>query len=233
MALMFFAHETTSVETNQGFIAFVCYVVLSFLFYFFSHALFIGYIKGNAIKVTEKQFPEVYQSLQKQARKLNLKKIPTLYILQGNGVTNAFATRFSSRNYVVMYSSVIEAALEEKNHAVDFILGHELGHIVRKHTHFFKNFLLFPSNIVPFLNKAWSRSCEYTCDKIGQALCPEGAEQGLKILAAGRHLYQRINVEELIKTSSEEKSFWKWLAEVLSTHPNLSKRIKALRHNLV
>ena len=51
------------------------------------------------------------------------------------------------------------------------------------------------------------------------------AEKGLLILAAGKDLYKKVNVTELIKTSNNENDFAPWFAEKVASHPHLTKRI--------
>jgi len=203
--------------------AFIFYGIGILLFLFVSHGLLIGYLKGNAVMITEKQFPEISKILREQSEKLQLSKVPTLYLIQSGGILNAFATRFFGRNFVVIYSEILELAYTEGKDAVEYIIGHELGHIARKHL--IKRLLIIPSMVIPFLNSAYSRACEYTCDNIGKYLAPDGSVKGILILAAGKELYKHIDIQEYIKTFEQEKGFWKWFAQIVSTHPNLPKRI--------
>lgn len=140
---------------------------------------------------------------------------------------NAFATRFFGRNFIVLYSDILETAYEKGNKALEFVIAHEFGHI--KRNHITKQLLTFPSRIIPFLNPAYSRACEYTCDNIGYSLCPEGAENGMLVLAAGKRLYSKVNKDEFVNSSNMEFGFWKWFAEIISSHPNLPKRISRFK----
>jgi len=207
------------------------YVVLIFIFLFFRFGVLIGHIKGNAIKVNQNQFPDIYNIVVQQSELLGLKNIPDVYILQSGGSLNAFAARFMGNNYVVLYSEVVEAAYEQDKNLLEFIIGHELGHIRRNHL--IKNLLLFPSMMIPFLGAAYSRACEYTCDNIGFALAPNGMKGGLLILASGRTIYKKVNVEEYLIQGKESEGFWKWFAEKVSSHPNLSKRIAKFENEQV
>jgi Zn-dependent protease with chaperone function len=186
---------------------------------------FIGYLRGNAVMVGPKQFPEIFDSLTAQSAKLGLKRVPTMYLLQGDGLLNAFAARFSGRNYVVLYSDIMSAAYEEGMPAVEFVIGHELGHIKRNHVGGLRTWLILPAKLIPFLGSAYSRACEYTCDNIGYSLCPAGAEKGILILAAGRDLYKRVNTSELLYNAAHERGFATWFAEIFSTHPHIAKRV--------
>lgn len=204
------------------------YPVLFLVFEIFVFILFIGYIKGNAIKVGHKQFSDVFEILKKHSQALGLKKVPDMYILQGNGVLNAFATRFSGKNFVVLYSNIFEIAYEEGKDAISFIIGHELGHIKRNHVSIVKSIFLLPAKLIPFLNFAYSRACEYTCDMIGYNLSAKGAINGILILAVGKKLYKNINVSELINNVPDEPGFAFWAAEIFSTHPHAVNRIAEL-----
>lgn len=201
------------------------YVFIFVVFLFFRFGLLIGHLKGNAIKLSKNQFPDIHQVVVKQSELLGLSSIPSVYILQSGGVLNAFAARFLGRNYIVLYSEIVESAYEQDKAILEFIIGHELGHI--KQNHMMKNFLLLPSYLIPFLGSAYSRACEYTCDNIGHALCPSGAKSGLLVLASGKTIYKKVNLNEFLKQDYSEDGFWKWFAEKVSSHPNLTKRLAA------
>jgi Zn-dependent protease with chaperone function len=138
---------------------------------------------------------------------------------------NAFAAKFLGRNYIVLYSEIVETAYGQDKSIIEFIIGHEMGHI--KRNHMLKNLILFPSYIIPFLGSAYSRACEYTCDAIGFALCPAGAKGGLLVLASGKTIYKKVNLNEFLRQDDTEDGFWKWFAEKVSSHPNLTRRLGA------
>jgi Zn-dependent protease with chaperone function len=203
------------------------YIAIAVVFAFFAQGIFIGNIKGNGIKVSEKQFPEVYSIAKQLAAKMDLTPIPDIYVVQQGGLLNAFATKFLGRNFVIIYSDVLEIAYEKREAELAFIICHELAHIKRKHLS--RLWFLYPAILIPFLGSAYSRACEYTCDRFGANYSPEGAVSGLLVLAAGKKLHSMVNVEEFGKQIENEGGFWVWLSEHLSTHPNLSKRIRALQ----
>ncbi len=208
---------------KQSLIIIYIYVAIIVLYLFFRLGILIGYLKGNAVKLTKNQFPDIYKVVQLQAEQLGLKSMPSVYIMQSGGLLNAFAARFMGSNYVVLYSEIVEAAYQQDKAMLEFIIGHELGHIKRRHMQ--KNLLLLPSYFIPFLGAAYSRACEYTCDAIGHALCPSGFQSGLLVLASGKTIYRKVNVREFLLQDSTEDGFWKWFAEKVSTHPNLTKRL--------
>lgn len=226
--------KSTSVENLENTGAFIAnstillYSGIIIAFIVIGNIVFIGHLRGNSVKISEKQFPEIFEILKKQSEELNLSKIPNIYLLQGNGVLNAFATRFIFKNYIILHSEIMEEAYKKGIAAVEFIIGHELGHIKRKHTSFFKTWFLFPSRFIPFLHSAYSRACEYTCDSIGYALSPNGFKPGMLMLAAGKELSSKVNIDEYLSSANNDSGFVTWVAEIFSTHPHIYKRVKAL-----
>ena len=218
-----------SLSSNQPYaLVGIIYLIVIVLILFIQMGVMVGYIRGNAVKVGYDQFPKIFEAVTRQSQALGLKQAPDVYIMQAGGVLNAFATKFMGVNYIVLYSDIADEALENHPETLDFVIGHELGHI--KRNHILKRLLTLPSILVPFLNSAYSRACEYTCDNIGSALSPKGAPSGLLVLAAGNKLFKQVNAKVYANQYDQIGGFWTWFSEKVSTHPHLSKRIKAL-HN--
>jgi Zn-dependent protease with chaperone function len=204
----------------------VFYIAFGVLIAVILHGLFIGQLKGNAVRVSDTQFPEVQRVAAELAREMELDPVPAVYVLQAGGALNAFATKFLGRSFVVIYSDVLELGFERGESALAFILAHELAHIKRRHLTW--RFLLYPAMLVPFLGSAYSRACEYTCDRFGAHFRPSGAVPGLLVLAAGKKLYTRLAGAEFSRQADTDRGFWVAFAEILATHPNLTKRVRAV-----
>jgi Zn-dependent protease with chaperone function len=202
------------------------YLIFGIVAYFIFHGLHLGHVRGNGIRVSGSQFPQLHAIAEQHSRRLGIEETPAIFVLQSGGVLNAFATRFLGRNFVIIYSDVLALATQKGEKAVSFILGHELGHVQRKHMT--RRALLYPAMIVPFLGSAYSRACEYTCDRFGNALEPQGGVDGLLVLAAGRDLYTQVSPTEYMKQRETEGGFFVRYAEIISTHPHLPKRVAAL-----
>lgn len=197
---------------------------------FFAHGIRMGYIRSNGVKISPLQYPQVYERVQDLSRRMEIGNVPDVYVVESGGMLNAFATRLLGRNTVVLYSDIFELIEEEAEEEVTFILAHELAHI--KRNHLLKQMILLPGNLIPFLGVAYSRACEYTCDRMATNMINSGqrASHALTILAVGKRLYQSVNKDAYIKQLQAEKSFFVWLSELLSTHPPLPKRIAAVEH---
>jgi len=204
------------------------FLIIPICISFIGSVSLLGSLRGNAVCISEKQFPDIFKILVEQSQALGLKKVPKMYVVQKDGILNAFATRLFKRDHVVLFADIFELAYKDGREAVSFIIAHELGHIKQNHVGFWKNVSIFPARLVPFLSTAYSRACEYTCDNIGYSLSPKGAKNGLLILCAGKRLYKKVNVTEMLLSFEEEKGWATWWVEINSTHPLMIKRIKAL-----
>ena len=108
------------------------------------------------------------------------------------------------------------------------IIAHELGHIHAGHLKW--RWLIAPALIFPFLGPALSRAREFTCDRYGLvgARTREGAQQGLIVLAAGGRMAPHVNRRAFIEQQSEVGGFWMSFANLLASHPPLTRRVAAL-----
>jgi Zn-dependent protease with chaperone function len=167
----------------------ILYAILFFLLGMFAHGLALGRVRGNAVRVSERQFPQLHRIAAAHTRRLGLKRVPEVYVMESGGLLNAFATRFLGRDFVILYADVLELALEKGEAAVGFIVGHELAHVWRGHLK--HRWLTTPGRLFPYLGSAYSRACEYTCDRIGAFCQPDGAITGLLVLATGKQLAER------------------------------------------
>src|SRR5438552_1609759 len=68
------------------------FALLGFLF--IGHALFLAHVRGNGVRVSAKQLPDLFLRCQAATRKLGMAKVPEIYVLQAGGMLNAFATKF-------------------------------------------------------------------------------------------------------------------------------------------
>ncbi|KIL36041.1 peptidase M48 [Cohnella kolymensis] len=206
------------------------YLIIGLLVSFFLHGLMIGHIRSNGVKLSPQQFATVYGKMRELCALMDIKKVPDVYVLQSDGMLNAFATRFFGRNMVVLYSNLFELIETGEEEELTYVLAHELAHIKRNHMS--KNLLILPAMWVPFIGKAYSRGCEYTCDRIAAVFTgnANAAIRGLTILAIGRTLHKRLNVPEYVAESAKEGGFFVWLSQVTSTHPPLPQRIVKIEH---
>ena len=187
------------------------------------HGLLIARLRSESVRVTAEQYPELYATFVEVSEKLGLKEVPELYVLQAGGFLNAFATRFTGRNFVVIYSSMVEI-LGASGPLMKFLMGHEIGHIHRNHL--LKKVALAPGQIVPLLYQAYHRACESTCDRYGAYASDDlnASMQALTVLASGRAAAHVDTGHFAVQHFNARGFFVSW-HELASTYPTLSQRV--------
>lgn len=207
------------------------YAVPIAAFVFLAHALFLAHIRGNGLKLSERQLPELYARCVAAAKKLGMDEVPEFYVVQYGGMLNAFATKLLSRKFVIILSDLVDGCEDPRQ--LDFVIGHELGHLAAGHLKW--NAFLGPFRILPLLGAAYSRAREYTCDRCGLEVAGdlEAAQRGLAVLAAGGRQAARVNLEAFMEQRHETGGFWMAIAELGSSHPYLCKRVAELKEFLL
>lgn len=192
--------------------------------------LYYAKYRSKAIKITENNFPEVYYNISEYSNKLGLKKTPEAFLIQQNGVMNAFSAFIIRKQYIEIDSDLFEIAYREFNdlESINFIITHELAHIKYKHATFFYNFFILFATVIPIIGTTASRAREYSCDRLAQKLSQNNGVEAIFSLFAGKHLYKKINVYDYINNSNDIRGFFVWCNNLISSHPILPKRIRAL-----
>lgn len=200
------------------------YVLLAGLIYLFAQSGFVAYLKGNAVEVSSRQYPLLHGHYLACCERLQIGKPPQLYVLQSEGMVNALAARFLNRNYVVLFSGVVDA-LEKHPESLRFYMGHELCHVVRGHLKW--SLLLWPAKLLPLLGPAYARAQESSCDRYGLACCanPLDAIRAMAAIASGSALWSRLNVRAFRDQCEETGHFWMAFHELTSAYPWLCKRV--------
>lgn len=199
------------------------YIGFIALFMILAQSGFITHVQGNGVRITEEQYPDLYQRLKTCCDKIGMDEIPETYLLRTD-FFNALATRFLRRHYIVLFTDVVDA-LQERPDAVNFYIGHELGHIHRKHIRW--GWVLSPVLWLPVLGTALRRAEEYTCDRYGNACCEtdEDAVAALSAIVAGDTRWQSINVPAYLKQVEATGGFFMSFNELTAEYPWLCKRM--------
>jgi Zn-dependent protease with chaperone function len=194
---------------------------------FIAHLSLIVHLRGNSIKLGPQQMPGLYKRVVTLSNRIGLKKVPDAYLVQSGGVLNAFATKFGSRNFIALYSDMVRACGDNMD-ALDFIIGHELGHLHRGHLRWRP--LKAPAMIIPFLGSAYYRSCEYTCDRYGKLSCGDHTKciDGLCLLAAGPRYAAGINRGQFAAQTKDLNTSLMTFGSWFMSHPTLAQRATAL-----
>ncbi|KND47101.1 MAG: putative peptidase [Parcubacteria bacterium C7867-004] len=194
------------------------------------NCLFIAQIKGYGIRVSATQYPDLYAETKRISDRIGLTKLPSVYVFNGSGMINAFALKVVMRDFVVITTDLLVACDNDKE-LTSFILGHEIGHHVRKHTLFSSFFA--PVRLVPWLYTAYSRACEYTCDAYGArfgASSLEKARQAVAVLATANYgRSAALDAAAYEEQARDVSQFWPAVVYTNSSHPFTALRFSRIR----
>ena len=174
-------------------------------------------------------FPELHQLSVEAAKRLEM-HLPPIYLMEVEAI-NAHALGFMSEGSVVLYRGLVNRMTPAE---LQFIIGHELAHIKCGHTSWLalthstssamagRNLYL----IFHLLFRAWSRRCEFTCDRGGLLACanPQVAARTLARL----EVPDPVQAENFVQQVSTSRAAASSLDDLVSTHPRTGKRIRAV-----
>lgn len=196
-------------------------------FLWLGNGLLTAHLRSEAVRVSPNQLSELDATFKDVCARLGLANVPALFVLQSGGILNAFATRFAGRDFVVVYSDMLEA-LGPSSPEMRFILGHEVGHIQSRHIT--KQIFLAPGLFFPLVGPAYRRAWETSCDRYGAfaAQDVEAAVRAMLVLGAGREHGRLLNSAAFAEQHADERGFFVSLHELTSTYPTLSRRVTDL-----
>jgi Zn-dependent protease with chaperone function len=184
-------------------------------------------VLGTAVRLSERQFPELYDTAQEFAEGLGLTRRPAIYLANGNGALNACAAQAAGQDYVVVSNELFANLRGANRDGLRFILGHEMGHIRLHHVSLWYQIAVAYSQRIPILGPTLSRLREYSCDRLGAVLAPQGAT-GLVLLASGRHTETDVDLDQLLDQGRVLRGFWVGLAQLPRSHPFTVRRLERL-----
>jgi len=190
--------------------------------------MFRAQLLTHSVRVSEQHFPHVHRAFEEVRQLLGYREPLEIYIMEGTTL-NAFVTMMMRSRCMVLFSQLVEG-IEEEPAALRGLIGHELAHFVLGH--FRWRWLVMGGFWIPLLYLAWSRLCEYSADRCGQACAGDlqAYERVLAMLATGWRLARHVQPELLVQQANEaQTSIFARLIEITSTHPPLVKRIAELK----
>lgn len=193
----------------------------------FANGLLVARLKAEAVKIDEAQVPALAATFKEVCAKLGVTPVPDLYVIQSGGMLNAFTSKHAGRNFVVVYSELLETYGPDSPE-IRFLLGHELGHIRR--SHILKQILLGPGLMMPLLGSAYHRACEATCDRYGAFAAgdTQGSVNAMMVLAGGKHARQLMDPAAFARQYRTLRGFFVSWHELISGYPTLSQRVANL-----
>lgn len=194
-------------------------LAIGLAFYYYRVRIALAQLRGSALKVGPKQFPEIYDAVAELADAMDMDP-PDVYIVESEQ-QNAFATKIGAKKNIVLFDRIVDASMELNNpDLLRFIIGHELAHHALGHTGLIRS-------QVSLLYKPLSRSDEFSCDAVGAALVGEQAgKDALTLLLIGPRLLGKINRASLDRQAlAVEEDRYTRRAEKQLHYPLLLHRI--------
>lgn len=192
---------------------------------------------GSHVKVSENQFPRVWELHNEVCKTLDAERVPPLFVAN-NPFLNAGAVGFEEP-FIILNSSTVESLDDNELRA---ILGHELGHILSGHA-IYLTLMAFLSQVSRFVSAIplgvaavygiqaalheWSRKAELSCDRAGLLAVqqPEVSIRLLMKLSGGKNT-DLMDLREFIEQAEEynnaggiSNNVYKILNMLWQTHP--------------
>ena len=205
--------------------------VLTILTYLVAHlrkARRVAYLRGEAVEIGTKQHPDLFSRLKSTCRRLGIKDRPAAYLFQNPEITDCFSLRFQGTSFLALNGEVI-GALTDRQGAIDFVMGQELGPIDDRQAPW-TTFLL-PASVLPLIGAAYARAKIYSYDRYGIAACKTKVDAAfaLAVGASGSRRWKSFNIPQFASQSNDSSGFWMSLDQLISPTPWLSKRMAHLR----
>lgn len=161
-------------------------MLVGLLFYYLRLKVALAQLRGSALRVGPKQFPEIYEHVADLADALDMDP-PDVYIVESNQ-QNAFAVKIGSKKNIVLFDDIIHGAkLTNNEDVLRFIIAHELAHHALGHTGLIRS-------QVSLVYRPLSRLDELTCDAVAAAMVGyEAGRDALSLLLVGPQLYASVN----------------------------------------
>jgi hypothetical protein len=185
-------------------------------------------IRGNSIRVSASQFPEVYAVLLDHCRRLGMRDLPELFISSAS--IQPYSRAFSSwrENYIVLHQIVFDIDDRKTMDVVAFLIAHELGAIRLNQTAVWNEMLLTYLSAIKWLRHPLERVRTFSRDRYGATLSPTGF-RGLLINAIGRRLMDHVDLDDFFAQMRTYGGFWSGLNIFFEPRPQVLTRLRRLR----
>lgn len=204
----------------------------------FWHSVGKSKVLGNAVRVNDRQFPQIHALVDRCAAALQIDP-PGLYISPALQPLEAETLGTSDEAAIVLGPGLPESLTPDE---LTSVIGHACGHIQNNHVPYLTaHYLLTKAgNLIvrwaaqPALLglRGWARRAEITCDR-ASLLCTRRLDVTVAALVkralGARQFVASLDVEEYLRQLDEELGGHRRFSELFATNPTLPKRVKALR----
>lgn len=187
---------------------------------------------GTLVRVSPRQFPELYQIAVTAAECLSHPAVP-VYVKRQSEM-NIYTLGLWQRRLIVLTSSLVDQMPLD---ALQFFIGREIGHVQAGHT--WLRTLLKPLGAdIPIIGKLlnsvifgdWMNRTEFTADRAGFIACRSLTTSVSTMLkfGVGIRLYEKLDIREFLEQINEVRNVRGHLTEIIAEQPYLVQRIRSL-----
>jgi Zn-dependent protease with chaperone function len=187
---------------------------------------------GTLVRVSPRQFPELYEIAATAAERLSHPAVP-VYVKRQSEM-NIYTLGLWQRRLIVLTSSLVDQMPLD---ALQFFIGREIGHVQAGHT--WLRTLLKPLGAdIPIIGKLlnsvifgdWMNRTEFTADRAGFIACRSLTTSVSTMLkfGVGIRLYEKLDIREFLEQINEVRNVRGHLTEIIAEQPYLVQRIRSL-----
>jgi Zn-dependent protease with chaperone function len=155
---------------------------------------------ASGVRVSERQFPQIYDMLRDGSYVLDLERVPELFVTQ-SPIVNAM-TLGSDRPFIVVTTGLVDLLDPAE---MRYTVGHELGHVLSGHAvyrtmlfHLIRLAARIAWMPIGYIGlraiiwglEEWQRKSELSCDRAGLLACqdPDASRRALMKMAGGARM---------------------------------------------
>ncbi|AKU98649.1 Putative peptidase A [Labilithrix luteola] len=184
-------------------------------------------VESNAIRITDRQFPELYAILVDQCRRIGREDIPELYISTGLDEVTTAHSIFTGRCCIVLSSELATREYQELLDAFAYLIGWSLGRLELGHCNWTRQLLISYVLFTSWGKAPLRKACTRSCDRYAAYLEPEGV-RGLLIQACGRELLSSLDFKAYVEHALHVPVMRARIANMKKQQPPLVLRVSEL-----
>ncbi len=187
---------------------------------------------GTLVRVSPRQFPELYDLAAKASERLSHPQVP-VYVKRASEM-NIYTIGLWQQPIIVLTSSLVDQMAPDN---LQFFIGREIGHVAAGHI--WLRTLLKPLGAdVPVFGKLlnsvvfgdWINRTEFTADRAGFIACRSLTTTVSTMLkfGVGLRLFEKLDIKEFLGQINEVSNVRGHLTEIVAEQPYLTQRIRAV-----
>lgn len=171
-------------------------------------------MQGSSFHVTRDSCPELFRQVKEVAEILEVVDFPEIYTQWGYAV-NGYTTGNRDKTMLVLNSGAVDLLTKPQ---LDYVVGHEMGHIKSGHVlyHLMASLISSCISMIPlgemaiapieYWLKYWQRMSEFTADRAGLLACQDkdaAINAIIKMAGVPEKYFNNLNKEAFLKQAEE------------------------------